>query len=435
VQQQASARAVFEANRLQRLRKLRIVLEHYSVVSDARKAQVGALLGKVTANDDLYQFSKNFTQHTSEAEQVDNSNEALNIAHDSPDVQSCPALPPSRHISLVDTPLSVPSATEAPRASISTPTEETAAADETTPIHVHKTVPVDKSNEVLHISQGSPDTYSSQEDPPSQPVTAIDISLTVASDADAASSPVPKSADETAAAVLTTPIDKDADNTPLCSSTSRSETPNSKAFYIMAQQIHRLLVLIKSWFEVTDKAIVTTKPSSETPENLDTSLLSLYTSYRQSIPTLTAPSDTSPPSDPLSQVDDLNPLDDTETRSTEYAMSKNQYQLTLEEGKIWEELSSPNGMQNADAILPMLSHKSNMMSESLRRRTDIPTSQTYQESKSILRAMGVPCVECPGEYEAEALASSLVLNGCADYVASEDTVGPCHRVIHVDQRN
>jgi len=46
---------------------------------------------------------------------------------------------------------------------------------------------------------------------------------------------------------------------------------------------------------------------------------------------------------------------------------------------------------------------------------------TYEESKDILRAMGVPCVESTGPYEAEALASSLVLNGCADYVASEDT--------------
>jgi len=33
----------------------------------------------------------------------------------------------------------------------------------------------------------------------------------------------------------------------------------------------------------------------------------------------------------------------------------------------------------------------------------------------------VPCIESTGPYEAEALASSLVLNGCADYVASEDT--------------
>ena len=31
-------------------------------------------------------------------------------------------------------------------------------------------------------------------------------------------------------------------------------------------------------------------------------------------------------------------------------------------------------------------------------------------------------IESTGPYEAEALASSLVLNGCADYVASEDTV-------------
>jgi flap endonuclease-1 len=62
------------------------------------------------------------------------------------------------------------------------------------------------------------------------------------------------------------------------------------------------------------------------------------------------------------------------------------------------------------------------MVQSLLRRSNPPTEITYEESKSVLHAMGVPCIESTGPYEAEALASSLVLNGCADYVASEDTV-------------
>ena len=42
--------------------------------------------------------------------------------------------------------------------------------------------------------------------------------------------------------------------------------------------------------------------------------------------------------------------------------------------------------------------------------------------KEIIRAMGVPCVETDGPFEAEALAASIVIHGQADFVASEDTV-------------
>jgi flap endonuclease-1 len=38
--------------------------------------------------------------------------------------------------------------------------------------------------------------------------------------------------------------------------------------------------------------------------------------------------------------------------------------------------------------------------------------------------MGIPCIDAIGAIEGEALASSMVLGGLADYVASEDTVGP-----------
>jgi flap endonuclease-1 len=39
-----------------------------------------------------------------------------------------------------------------------------------------------------------------------------------------------------------------------------------------------------------------------------------------------------------------------------------------------------------------------------------------------MRALGVPGLDSAGAYEAEALATSLVINGHADYVASEDMV-------------
>jgi hypothetical protein len=108
-------------------------------------------------------------------------------------------------------------------------------------------------------------------------------------------------------------------------------------------------------------------------------------------------------------------------------MSKTQYQLTLEEGKLWDKLMDPDEAIDPDesptvCILTSLREKSSFMVQSYHRRNNPPTEITYEESKNILHAMGVPCIDSTGPYEAEALASSLVLNGCADYVASEDTV-------------
>jgi len=112
------------------------------------------------------------------------------------------------------------------------------------------------------------------------------------------------------------------------------------------------------------------------------------------------------------------------------AMSKTQYQLTVEEGKLWEKLTDPgevvddyeHEVSTTASLLAFLREKSSFMVQSYLRRNNPPTEFTYDESKNILHAMGVPCIESTGPYEAEALASSLVLNGCADYVASEDTV-------------
>ncbi|KAH9048395.1 PIN domain-like protein [Lactarius hengduanensis] len=122
----------------------------------------------------------------------------------------------------------------------------------------------------------------------------------------------------------------------------------------------------------------------------------------------------------------LGSVDLTDTQVAHAAMSKTQYQLTVEEGKLWEKLTDPEGASDheespTETILASLREKSCFMVESLLRRSSPPTEITYEESKSVLHAMGVPCIDTTGPYEAEALASSLVLNGSADYVASEDT--------------
>ena len=114
-------------------------------------------------------------------------------------------------------------------------------------------------------------------------------------------------------------------------------------------------------------------------------------------------------------------------------MSKGQYQLTLDEGQLWNRLGQEDKAV-IEETLQALYDKSAFMSESYARRTHPPTVQTYTECREILEAMGVPCIETEGPYEAEALASSLVLEGLADYVASEDTVYSLivsHKVQHL----
>ncbi|KAJ7578471.1 PIN domain-like protein [Mycena floridula] len=138
-------------------------------------------------------------------------------------------------------------------------------------------------------------------------------------------------------------------------------------------------------------------------EDLPDALTSLYSGYLESLPKLAAlPSQ---PSTPDFQVQAA-------------IMSKNQNQMTVEEGKLWKELFSE---KPAESALSSLTQKSSLMSESYKRNSSPATSQTYSEAKEIIEAMGLPCLESEGTYEAEALASSLVLNGLADYVASEDT--------------
>lgn len=167
---------------------------------------------------------------------------------------------------------------------------------------------------------------------------------------------------------------------------------------------------------------------SQKYEDVTATFASLYDDFRRSISKLAslAARETSALSPAVSPV-----LSDPDTQ-TEIVMTKAQYQLTLDERNLWEQIVScpsiitdPSEEKLPHAVeitLASLTQTSNVMSESYQRRTNPPTAQTYEECKRIIQAMGVPCIESVGPFEAEALASSMVLNGMADYVASEDTV-------------
>jgi len=154
----------------------------------------------------------------------------------------------------------------------------------------------------------------------------------------------------------------------------------------------------------------------DTKDTFTSTLMAQYIQYQHSIPRLEAL--------PVLSVPTVRVEEETETR-VEYVMSKNQQQLTVDEGQFWEGLSRCSTPEEAQSVMHSvvmsLAHKSHIISQSYERRTNPPTIDTYEESKEILRAMGVPCIETSGPFEAEALASSLVLHGYADYVVSEDS--------------
>ncbi|KAK0203581.1 PIN domain-like protein [Desarmillaria ectypa] len=147
-------------------------------------------------------------------------------------------------------------------------------------------------------------------------------------------------------------------------------------------------------------------------ESVAESMISLFHNFRNSIPMLASINKASPEEAPINELEER----------TEVLMTKGQYELTLEEGKVWGNLvvdeSEESSMQ--DEVFKIY-QKSTVMFESYARRTRPPTVQNYIECREILEAMGIACIESEGPYEAEALACALVSHGFADYVASEDT--------------
>ncbi|KAJ7754478.1 PIN domain-like protein [Mycena metata] len=165
-------------------------------------------------------------------------------------------------------------------------------------------------------------------------------------------------------------------------------------------------------------------PSTQQEHSTLTALASLYLDFRDSLQKLASLTPVPPP-----RAADFANKEEQQDARVEYSMTKGQIQLTADEAKLWQELAVPSSAPDAadettrttEATLAELSFRANVMSESYQRRNNPPTTQTYDESKELLRTMGLPCIDTTGTYEAEALASSLVLNGFADYVASEDT--------------
>ncbi|KAJ7640896.1 PIN domain-like protein, partial [Mycena polygramma] len=164
-------------------------------------------------------------------------------------------------------------------------------------------------------------------------------------------------------------------------------------------------------------------PSTHTPvaENpvvvevdVPSSIVSLYYDFRESLHKLA--SLTPAPSEAFAPTEDAE-----QDARVEYSMTKSQIRLTADEAKLWADLAVPKAEQSHEETLMELSYRAHAMSESYQRRNNPPTTQTYDEAKELLRTMGVPCVDTTGTFEAEALASSLVINGFADFVASEDT--------------
>jgi flap endonuclease-1 len=174
------------------------------------------------------------------------------------------------------------------------------------------------------------------------------------------------------------------------------------------------------------------QPPEETPD-LSSALASLYVDFRRSIHTL----------DEL-PTHDSSAAEGAEEAQTQVLMSKAQAALAREEGQFWQALISDDtsAVENISAgdtdagVTPIdrlskIFAKSTFMAESYLRRSNPPTTETYAESRAILEAMGIPVIVTAGPYEAEALASSIVLCGMADYVASEDTVRarPLHSIL------
>ena len=115
---------------------------------------------------------------------------------------------------------------------------------------------------------------------------------------------------------------------------------------------------------------------------------------------------------------------DDETKVTQ-ELSQAQRRLVTEEEQIWKRLSevtSEGETRDVSFLARELEDKSAKIVTSYERRNNPLTSEVYDQSRIILRAMGVPCIDAKDGVEGEALAAAIVRDGIADYVASEDTV-------------
>ena len=122
---------------------------------------------------------------------------------------------------------------------------------------------------------------------------------------------------------------------------------------------------------------------------------------------------------------------DDETKVTQ-ELSQAQRLLVTEEEWIWkrlleaateEETAKEKTVEDVSLLARELEDKSAKILTSYERHKNPPPGEVYYQSRIVLQAMGVPCVDAKGGIEGEALASAIVRDGLADVVASEDTVG------------
>ncbi|KAL5485359.1 hypothetical protein ACEPAI_8001 [Sanghuangporus weigelae] len=118
------------------------------------------------------------------------------------------------------------------------------------------------------------------------------------------------------------------------------------------------------------------------------------------------------------------PIDPSIVSPEEVSETRKQLSLSYDENLLWNKIPSLIAHTRSLRTPPLLVNalqRCKILCESYKKRASPPTEETFKECRLILEALGVPCIESRGQYEAEGLAAALVRRGLAHFVASEDT--------------
>ncbi|KAF8649592.1 hypothetical protein AX16_005683 [Volvariella volvacea WC 439] len=108
-------------------------------------------------------------------------------------------------------------------------------------------------------------------------------------------------------------------------------------------------------------------------------------------------------------------------KAAEQILSRRQMELIQKEDQLLSSLSPDEfDEESILATLEDIVKDRQELAEAYEQRAAMPKLHYFADSMELLRAMGVPCIIAEDGYEGEALAASIVKNGLADYVASED---------------
>lgn len=162
----------------------------------------------------------------------------------------------------------------------------------------------------------------------------------------------------------------------------------------------------------------------EPVEKVTQKLLRRYQNYAQSLPGLAKLQVPTPV--PLTSTSSVITTAEKLEADPEFnvSASRHQYQLAIQEGETWTMLATGKEdlLEQAEGGFLDLQERSQVLVDSYERRTEFPTDRTYEDAKTLLNAMGIPCIQSEAPFEGEGLASAIVLAGHADFVVSEDTV-------------